>query len=350
MRSSPVHPGRFNACLLAAPVLLVGLGATVVWLASSRAVEAKAAESPSEGAAKARDLVLDLGSGVSMKLVLIRAGTFIMGSPEISPLDKRLRRTNAEQPLHEVTIRSDFYLGAFEVTRGQFAAFAADTGYKTEAERDGWAFAWDGRKWDKVEGASWRSVGFDQTDDHPVLCVSWADAVVFCDWLTRKGRHPVRLPTETEWEYGCRAGSTAAFCWGDDPKDGKGCCNAADETGRKKYRAWRAAPWDDGYVFTAPVGTFRANRFGLHDMHGNVWEWCSDNVAEPGAGGAAYGGGKREGRAVHRVIRGGSWMSTPGRCRSAFRAVIPPVGEGCDNIVGFRVAADAGPAAGNPTP
>ena len=350
MTSPGIHARRAGGAVLAVPILFVALGAAVVSLAFSREVETRAAESPSEGAAKAKDLVLDLGNGVSMKLVLIRAGKFIMGSPEASPLDKRLRRTAAEQPLHEVTIRSDFYLGAFEVTRGQFAAFVADTGYKTDAERDGWAFAWDGRKWDKVEGASWRSVGFDQTDDHPVLCVSWGDAVIFCDWLTRKGRHPVRLPTETEWEYGCRAGSTAAFCWGDDPKDGKGCCNAADETGRKKFRAWRAAPWDDGYVFTAPVGTFQANRFGLHDMHGNVFEWCSDNVAQPDAGGAPYGGGKQENRAAHRVIRGGSWLSTPGRCRAAFRVVIPPVGEGCDNIVGFRVAADLPPAAQGPTP
>jgi len=93
--------------------------------ASSRSVETKAAELPSEVAAKARDLVLDLGNGVSMKLVLIRAGTFIMGSPEVSPLDKRLRRTDAEQPLHEVTIRSDFYLGAFEVTLGVSGGYPA---------------------------------------------------------------------------------------------------------------------------------------------------------------------------------------------------------------------------------
>ena len=350
MRLSPVRPGRSKVCLLAAAVLLVGVGVTVVSPASWRSVEAKGAELASEGAAKAGGLVLDHGNGVSMQLVRIRAGTFIMGSPEVSALAKRHRRTAAEQPLHEVTIGSDFYLGAFEVTRGQFAAFVADTGYKTDAERDGRGFAWEGRKWDKVEGASWRNPGFSQTDDHPVLCVSWGDAVIFCDWLTRKGRQPVRLPTETQWEYACRAGSTAAYCWGDDPKDGKGCCNAADETGRKKYRAWGAAPWDDGYVFTAPVGTFRANRFGLHDMHGNVWEWCSDNVAQADGGGAAYGGGKRERGGVHRVIRGGSWLSTPGRCRSAFRAVIPPVGEGCDNVVGFRVAADAVPAARRSTP
>ena len=131
------------------------------------------------GAAGAGDpapLTLDLGGGVSMKLARIPAGRFLMGSAE------SLRGAPAnERPQHEVTFERPFYLGACEVTRAQFGAFVGAADYRTDAEKNGWAFAWDGRKWDKVKGASWRKVGLEQGDDHPVVCVSWEDAQAYCE-------------------------------------------------------------------------------------------------------------------------------------------------------------------------
>lgn len=284
-----------------------------------------------------KELTLDLGHNVSLKLVLIPAGKFLMGSPE-----KERLRARDQFRQREVTITKDFYLGCCEVTRRQFAAFVRDAGYRTQAEKEGWAFAWDGKKWDKIKGASWKNVGFDQRDDHPVICVSWNDAVAFCNWLSSKTGKAVRLPTEAEWEYCCRAGTETAYCWGDDPDQGKGWCNAADKTGKREFRSWRTFAWEDGYVLTAPVGTFRANGFGLHDMHGNVSEWCSDWYDKSYAN-AKNVDPKGPDSGTLRVLRGGSWLSSPGRCRCAFRSGSTPLGSYCDFIVGFRVVVEITP-------
>ena len=275
-----------------------------------------------------------------MKLVRIPAGTFMMGSPPKA----KYRPQRNERPQREVTIRRSFHMGACEVTRGQFAAFIKASRRKTDAERLGQAYAWDGRKWDKVKGATWRKPGFEQTDEHPVICVSWTDATNFCDWLGKKAGRSVRLPTEAEWEYACRAGTKTAFWWSDDAAGGKGACNAADGTARKRFKGWAIFDWEDGCVFTSPVGKYRPNAFGLHDMLGNVWEWCSGAYVEQP--------GRRSVRSVpyadkgnRRVVRGGSWMSPPNRCRSAFRGVCGLQGFYCDYIIGFRVVVDAeGPA------
>ena len=294
-------------------------------------------------AAAGKELTLDLGGKVSMKLVRVPAGKFVMGSFESEKWHE-----HREAPRHEVTITRDFHMGRCEVTRGQFAAFVKDTQYKTQAEREGWAYAWDGKKWAKVKGASWRKVGFEQTDDHPVVCVGFHDAVAFCKWLGAKTKQSVRLPTEAEWEYACRAGSEEAFSWGGDYKDGEGRCNAADLTGKKKFRGWKTFRWEDGYVFTSPVGHYKPNAFGLHDMHGNVWEWCSDWFAENYKNaGKVDPKGPAEGKVYpkHRVrgkvhvVRGGSWLSPPPRIRSAFRGMVGEMGLYCDYIIGFRVVA-----------
>ena len=156
----------------------------------------------------------------------------------------------------------------------------------------------------------------------------------------------VRLPTETQWEYACRAGSATHWWWGDAPAGGAGKCNAADKTGKARFRKWHIFEWEDGCVFTAPVGSYRPNAFGLYDMHGNVWEWCRDwyrpNYAQAGAPTAERSYADKSG--PPRVVRGGSWLSSPGRCRSAARESCGPMGSFCDFIVGFRVAVDAAPA------
>src|SRR5262249_17434552 len=123
---------------------------------------------------------------------------------------------------------------------------------------------------------SWREAGFAQTHEHPVVNVSWNDAVAFCAWLSHKEGRSYRLPTEAEWEYSCRAGTDTRYYSGTDPETVALVGNVADASAKRKFPNWTTIKNDDGYVFTSPVGRFQANAFGLHDMHGNVWERCQD--------------------------------------------------------------------------
>jgi len=294
-----------------------------------------------------RELTLDLGEGLTLKLVEIPAGTFLMGSK--FSVEEVARRYGGkaegyedEHPRHEVTLSKPFYMGVTPVTVDQFAAFVADSGYRTDAEKEGWSIGVeikDGKIGGKrVDGCSWRNPGFDQKGDHPVVHVSWNDAKAFCDWLSKKSGRTVALPTEAQWEYACRAGTTTAFPWGDDPDDGKGWANAADQSLRKKIPNQEGLTffsWDDGFVFTSPVGHFKANAFGLYDMIGNVLEWCQDRYGDYGRDSVTDPTGPDTGRL--RVLRGGSWGGTPRYCRSALRGRNVPdyrfVG------TGFRVVA-----------
>ncbi|MCX7049102.1 MAG: SUMF1/EgtB/PvdO family nonheme iron enzyme [Candidatus Sumerlaeota bacterium] len=140
---------------------------------------------------------------------------------------------------------------------------------------------------------SWRNPEFDQTDTHPVVNVNWDDAKAFCDWLARKTGRAYQLPTEAQWEYACRAGTKTLYQWGDDPDGGKGWCNCADQSAKGQFPDWKSYfNWDDGYIYTAPVKSFKPNAWGLYDMLGNALEW---------------------------VLRGGSWQDGPDYCRSASR-------------------------------
>jgi formylglycine-generating enzyme required for sulfatase activity len=253
---------------------------------------------------------------VSDGMVFIRGGTFRMGSED---------GDSDEKPVHRVTVR-DFYMSKCELTVGEFRTFVEKTGYRTTAEKEGWAYAWNGTSWGKVNGASWRSLGFEQTDRHPVVCVSWDDAQEYCRWLSRKTGKTYRLPTEAEWEYACRAGTTTTYPWGDDPDAGAGWCNAADRTAKEKFPGRTVFNWRDGYVFTAPVGSFKANTWGLHDMIGNVWEWCQDWCGEYPVGSVTDPAGPGSGS--NRVIRGGGWNNYARLCRSANR------GRGCPGARG----------------
>ena len=225
------------------------------------------------GSGLRRVLTLDLGGGVTMELVRIPAGKFQMGSP---PDEKQ-----PEVEQRSVEITRDFYLGKYEVTRGQFRAFVKNTGYLTEPERDGqggWGYDVNTGK---IEGRSpkysWKFTGFPQTDEHPVMNVTWNDAKAFCHWLGERTKKAARLPTEAEWEYACRAGSMTRFYSGNDPETLVKVGNVADGTAKKKFPDWDGTiAAEDGYVFTSPVGKFLPNRFGLYDMLGNVWEWCQD--------------------------------------------------------------------------
>jgi formylglycine-generating enzyme required for sulfatase activity len=244
----------------------------------------------------------DLANTIGMKLKLIKAGKFLMGSPK----DEKGRFN--EGPQHEVEITKPFYMGVCPVTRGQFAAFVKDAAYQTEAEKNG-------------DSRTWRKPGFDkydQSDDDPVVCVSWNDAVKFCEWLSNKEKKTYELPTEAEWEYACRAGTKTAYSFGDDPKD------LGDF-------AWFGEDFGGGH--THPVGLKKPNPWGLYDMHGNVWQWCADGYDKYQEGSIKDPKGKES--ANSRVLRGGSWRYVPRLCRPAGRYDYDPAYRG--DFFGFRV-------------
>ena len=223
-----------------------------------------------------------------MVLRLIPAGSFQMGSSrdeiDLLPLDdwffkkwQRERMYN-ESPRHAVTISRPFYIGAYEVTIRQFERFVSATNYQTTAETDPeGGFGWREGLWVQDPIYNWKNVGFQQADDHPVSNVSWDDAQAYCEWLSREEGGTFRLPTEAEWEFACRAGSTTWFHNGDRDEGLKLIANIADQSLSKESELveW-GRPWNDGFPFTAPVGRFQPNALGLYDMHGNAWEWCVD--------------------------------------------------------------------------
>ncbi len=290
-------------------------------------------------------------NSIGMKLTLIPAGDFMMGSKE-SPEELRkafkdyvdpcpwVDRFGDEYPRHRVRITKPFYLGTQNVTVGQFRKFVEDTAHKTDAEKSygvGVAIGPGGEEFTAGRQFNWRNTGFAQTDEHPVVNVSWNDATAFCRWLSRKEGKTYRLPTEAEWEYACRAGTTTRFYNGDDPEKLAQVGNVLDATCKARFphledSAIRAS---DGYVFTSRVGQFRPNAFGLYDMHGNAAQWCSDwygakyYQASPTDRPSGPDSGKT------RVCRGSSWGAAPSFSMSAYRIALDPAYS--DFHIGFRV-------------
>ena len=279
-----------------------------------------------------------LTNSIGMKLKLIPAGEFLMGSNasrgDLETAGFVLSDTfdnSDEQPAHRVRITKPFYMGIHEVTYGQFAAFVTDTGYQTDAEKDGkGGYGYDavGNGTQKPE-YTWKDNGMSQTDSHPVVNVSWNDAVEFIKWLSKKEGKPYRLPTEAEWEYSCRAGSETHFSLGDGLASLKGFGNVLDTSYKGKYtnnddKVYQPFPFDDGFIYTSPVGRFRSNKYGLFDMHGNVWEWCSDWYGKDyyATSPATDPAGATTGS--NRVGRGGSWSDSARDCRSAYRVNFVP--------------------------
>ena len=246
---------------------------------------------------RAAALVLDLGGGVTMELIRIPAGEFRMGSPRSEPL-----RHDDEGPVHTVRFARPFYVGKYEVTQAQWQVVMGTT---VRQQRD---------KANK-EGSLW-----GEGDDQPMYYVSWQEACEFCRRVAKKTGVPIRLPTEAEWEYACRAGTTTAYPWGASMGTSGTVANVADRRAKRDHPEWTTADFDDGYPTTAPVGKHRANAFGLHDVIGNVWEWCEDvwhgNYQDAPADGSAWVIGGEHGK---HVLRGCSWCFKPGYCRSAFR-------------------------------
>ena len=332
--------GEYGAIKFDSP-RIEGKVLVVQWKQENRAFRASYQGPPSglalverfEGEATflARDVVDSLG----MNLLLIPRGKFVMGAPK-----NEENRLDEESP-HEVEITRPFYMGKHEVTVGQFKAFVKDAKYATDAEKDGkGGRAFDGKEFVQKPEFTWKNLHITQADDHPVVVVTWNDAVAFCAWLSKKEGKTYRLPTEAEWEYACRAGTNTRFNNGDKDDDLKAAGNIADASLKKKWiDAFWAMNWDDGHPFTAPIGRFKPNAFGLHDMHGNVWEWCSDWYGEDYYGKSPKQDPQGPVNGKERVSRGGAWSTQPKFCRSAFRDWHEP-GYRSD-CVGFRVVATA---------
>jgi formylglycine-generating enzyme required for sulfatase activity len=297
-----------------------------------------------------------LTNSIGMTLVEIPAGEFMMGtadSPEKLARSfpaieqRRIDELADESPLHRVRITRPFFMSAQEVTIGQFRRFVDASGQLSEAERDGtggWGYNrakndFEGRK----REYSWRNPGFKQADDHPVVNVTWNDAVAFCQWLSKKEGHQYRLPTEAEWEYACRAGSRTTYSTGEGTESVVKGAILYDEKTAAVFPQWKehAAMGNDGHEFTAPVGSLQANAFGLFDMHGNVWEWCSDWYGEDYYAKSPVEDPQGPKTGKVRVRRGGSWQTWPFYCRASFRNWNTP--ETRYPLVGFRVVREHKP-------
>jgi formylglycine-generating enzyme required for sulfatase activity len=253
-------------------------------------------------------------------MVYVQGGTFNMGSTD---------GQDDEKPVHQVTV-SSFYICRYEVTVGEFRQFVNATGYKTQAETGGGAYIWTGSAWEQKSDANWKNPYLAQNMDHPVTCVSWYDAIAYCNWRSRnEGLMPVysvnnsfapadwskgtvecdfksngyRLPTEAEWEFAARGGTKS-----------KGYTySGSDAIGSV---AWF---WDNANKSTQQVGLEASNELGIYDMSGNVWEWCWDwydsgyYAKSPGSDPRGAGSGSS------RVLRGGAWYNSGNYCRVAFR-------------------------------
>ena len=193
-----------------------------------------------------------------------------------------------EKPVHDVTLDA-FAIGRCPVTVGEFRRFVDAKGYRTEAEREDGAYVWDGKNWGKKSDANWRNPYFTQDDRHPVVCISWNDAVAYCEWLSEQTGEDYSLPTEAEWEYACRASSETAYFFGNDEKP------------LEDY-AWYSKNAEGR---THPVGEKRANPWGLHDISGNVWEWVRDWYGDYSSEPQHNPSGPESG--ASRVCRGGGW-------------------------------------------
>lgn len=280
------------------------------------------AKQPAETPAK--DAAVQPGGVPEPEMVSIPGGSFLMGSSSGEEGSQ-----DDERPRHPVTVAA-FKLGKHEVTREQFAAFVDDSGYNSSG-----CYAWNGSTFEQDSSTSWRNPGFSQSGSHPVACVSWEDAQAYLRWLNGKTGKRYRLPTEAEWEYAARAGTSTARHWGEEANSACGYANVADRTAKSRFTNWSVFPCGDGYVFTAPVGSYQPNAFGLYDTLGNVWEWtCSDYTGR-------YDGTEmtcNSGASGLRVIRGGSWDDPPLDLRSASRTGPDP--DFRSNDLGFRLAQD----------
>ncbi len=274
------------------------------------------------------------------EMVLIPGGAFVMGAApgeedrEGVPPQSRGR----SQPQHQVAVRP-FLLGRFEVTRDEFAQYIKATRHTMDGAC--WTEGNDGKRRD-YKGFSWQQPGFPQTGRDPVVCVNWFEARGYAGWLSQRTGKRYRLPSEAEWEYAARAGSTGPRPFTADAASFCKHANVGDlalaEVYKHRKDAARYGICSDGYPFTSPVGAFPPNPFGLYDMLGNAWEWTEDCWNPTHDGAPSDDKPRYSGECDKRVVRGGGWFNEPWRARSAFRFRDSNGHNG--NMLGFRLARD----------
>jgi formylglycine-generating enzyme len=267
------------------------------------------------------------------EMVVIAPGRFLMGSEPAETEREGVPELFAgwERPRHPVAMASALAVSKYHVTRGEYARFVHESGH-----RGAGCYVWTPETIKSDDSKSWRDPGFPQTDRDPVVCVSWYDARAYAAWLSRITGKPYRLPTEAEWEYAARAGTTTAWPWGDNAAAICGHANGADQAMKELFVDWKVAPCRDNYVFTSPAGRFQPNAFGLHDMLGNAWQWTEDCFVShyrDAPGNAAVARAWED--CAQRVLRGGSWNNGPGYSRAGVRDTGGAVNR--DSINGFRV-------------
>ncbi|MFO7908222.1 MAG: formylglycine-generating enzyme family protein [Pirellulaceae bacterium] len=314
---SKLLPLASLSVVLAVGVMLVGCSNQEPAVGPDTGQEADEAKRRQRETAKALGQREEITNSIGMTLKLIPAGEFLMGSPEdeddrSSPEgpQTRVRLTPGreldvdvdwtdEGPQHRVRITQPFYLAETEVTQGQWEAV--------------------------MESQPWSDLRFaEEGTDYAANYISWKDAVAFCERLSEEEGRTYRLPTEAEWEYACRAGTSTAYCFGDDPSE-------LDE-----YAWFHDNANDAGEEYAHEVAQKGANGFGLYDMHGNVWEWCADRYGSDYYGDSPTEDPSGPTSGSARVCRGGSWNSLARRCRSANRYSVSPGYH--YNYLGFRVA------------
>ena len=263
------------------------------------------------------------------ELVTIPAGSLSVGTRE-----DQIKDTERVEPPHTVAIPRALAVGRFEVTKAEFARFVNETGYSAS----GSCFVWTGQGYRQDPAKDWRDPDFMQKANEPVVCVNWDDAQAYAAWLARKTGKAYRLPTEQEWEYAARAGNIGLWPWGEDEDRACAYANIADASTKRGVPGtggWRFHDCDDGHAYTAAVGGYRPNAFGLYDTTGNVWEWTEDCVLEEDRAPLTKGGEKPPNGCAQRVVRGGSWVDSPLFVRYDFRFRINP--QDRDVYIGFRV-------------
>jgi formylglycine-generating enzyme len=262
-------------------------------------------------------------------LTVLPAGRFEQGSAASE------NNSAFEKPPHWVMIAHPMALSTNAVTVDEFRAFVAATGRDMQG-----CDTYDGTWRHRAEN-SWENPGFVQGGSHPVTCTSWNDAKAYAAWLSAKTGQRYRLPSASEWEYAARAGGAAAQPWDAEGSDACASANVADQSAAQRYPGWTVFACNDGFIQTSPVGSFKANAFGLNDMLGNVFQWTEDCWNADYKGAPVDGAARSDGNCAERELRGGSWFSTPSFVRANYRNHF-----GTDyrtSSVGIRVARDISP-------
>ncbi|HVR89678.1 MAG TPA: formylglycine-generating enzyme family protein [Novosphingobium sp.] len=312
--------------------ILAGLGLILASTANGNAAERTTppGQLPSDPGAKFREC------RNCPEMVVMPAGSFMMGSP-----DAEVGRFKNEGPEHRVAIQRPFAIGAYDITLGEYRRFVRATRRAAPDSCRVYDVSFADNDLVRVRGKNWARPNFRQADNHPVVCVTWDDAQAYIDWLNGQVRRPsdawvgvgpYRLPTEAEWEYAARAGTSTPYYWGTEIR------RSEVNYGPDEPRFAPVAKAEDRWEYTSPVGAFPPNPFGLYDMVGNVWQFTQDCWHDSYAGAPGDGAARTDGKCDERVVRGGSWFKPPSGERSAKRGQGKVVDLKGNHEIGFRVA------------